>query len=322
MSCKYRVLITDRAWPDCDVERQILSQVDAEIVEAPNGDEDTLVQLARDVDAIATCWANVTEPVVRAAKRCRIVARFGIGLDNIAVPVASELGIPVTYVPDYCVEEVADHTLALLLACARNIGIYHQQSKAGTYDRSAGTPLRRLSELTLGLIGFGRIGRAVYRKARALGMNVVAYSRSNDDGGTGCPMLEWDELLQAADFVSLHCPANDETRGMMSAAAIGKMKSSAWLINTSRGTLINHADLWEASQFERIAGAALDVFDPEPPDLSRPLFLHERVIVTPHAAFLSRESLLELRTRTATQVAEALQGVRPEHVVNPHVYDE
>ncbi|MBT4868462.1 MAG: C-terminal binding protein [Planctomycetaceae bacterium] len=322
MSCNFRVLITDRAWPDCDVERQILSQVDAEVVEAPNGDEETLVELARDVDAIATCWANVTEPVVREAKRCRIIARFGIGLDNIAVPVASELGIPVTYVPDYCVEEVADHTLALLLACARNVGIYHHQSKAGTYDRSAGPPLRRLSELTLGLVGFGRIGQTVFRKARALGMSVVAHSRSNDACGTGCRMLKWDELLHAADFVSLHCPANDETRGMMSATAIGKMKSSAWLINTSRGTLVNHADLWEAIQSEGIAGAALDVFDPEPPDLSQPLFLHERVIVTPHAAFLSRESLLELRSRTATQVAESLQGVRPEHVVNPHVYQD
>jgi D-3-phosphoglycerate dehydrogenase len=322
MSYKFRVLITDRAWPDCDVERQILSQVDAEIVEAPSSDETTLVELARDVDAIATCWANVTEAVVRAAPRCRIIARFGIGLDNIAVPVASELGIPVTYVPDYCVEEVADHTLALVLACARNVGIFHQQSKAGIYDRGAGVPLRRLSELTVGLIGFGRIGRTVFRKAQALGMNVVAHSRRNDDGGTGCRMLALNELLQAADFVSLHCPATDETRGMMSASAFRQMKSSAWLINTSRGSLVNHADLWEAIQTETIAGAALDVFDPEPPDLSQPLFRHERVIVTPHAAFLSHESLLELRTRTATQVAQAIQGKRPAHVVNPHVYDD
>ena len=319
MSNQYRVLITDRAWPDCEVERRILEPIGVEIVDAPAGDEATLCALASDVDAIATCWAQVTESVIRAAPRCRIVARFGIGLDNIAVAVASELGIPVTYVPDYCVEEVADHTLALLLASARKIAFFHERTKAGEYDLQAGPRLRRLSGQTRGLLGLGRIGRAVFRKATAIGINVLASTPSGDDYGSGCPMVSFADLLDASDFVSLHLPAGPQTR-IMGAAEFKRMKRSAYLINTSRGTLVDHTALWSAIQAEELAGAALDVFDPEPPDLSAPLFSDSRVILTPHAGFLSEESLVELRTRTATQVAQVLQGMRPENVVNPQVY--
>jgi D-3-phosphoglycerate dehydrogenase len=262
----------------------------------------------------------VTEAVIRAAPRCRIVARFGIGLDNIAVAVASELGIPVTYVPDYCVEEVSDHTLALLLACARKVAFFHHRTKHGEYLLQAGPAMHRLSGQTLGLLGLGRIGQAVSRKARALGINVLASTPSGDDYGSGCAMVSFANLLEASDFVSLHLPASEQTQGIMGAAEFKRMKRSAYLINTSRGTLVDHAALWSAVQTGEIAGAALDVFDPEPPDLSAPLFSDNRVIVTPHAAFLSQESLDELRTRTAEQIAQALQGLRPENVVNPQVY--
>lgn len=317
-----RVLITDRAWPDLNVEREILQAVGAEIIEAPDADEATLCELAADCDALGACWAQVTENVVKAAKRCRVISRFGIGLDNIAIAAATAREIPVTYVPDYCVPEVADHTLAMLLALARRVPLYDARAKARVYDRVVTPPMRRLAGQTLGLVGFGRIAQAVHHRASAFGMNTITYSRTGNDHGTGCRMVELPTLLAESDFVSLHCPLTDATRQMLSTEQLAAMRPTAFLINTSRGGLIDHAALWQAIQDGEIAGAALDVFDPEPPDLSQQLFLDDRVLITPHAAFLSADSLLELRTRTATQIAHVLQGKRPEHLVNPEVWRE
>ena len=321
MSREFRVLITDRAWPDCAVERDILSRIGAEVVDAPQGDEATLVALARDADAIGTCWAHVTESVIRAAPKCRLVARFGIGLDNISVETATELGIPVSNVPDYCVSEVSDQALALILACARNVAFFHMRTKRGEYRLGAAPPMKRLAGATLGLVGFGQIARALLPKARAIGFNVLAHSQRSDDRGTGCHMVPLDDLLSRSDFVSLHLPLTEATHGLLGDRQFQQMKPTAYLVNTSRGALVDQAALWRALSTGRIAGAALDVFDPEPPDLSQPLYRDERVIVTPHAAFLSEESLKDLRTRASHQIAEALQGRRPENVVNPQVYD-
>jgi D-3-phosphoglycerate dehydrogenase / 2-oxoglutarate reductase len=320
MSGPFRVLITDRAWPDCSIERNVLASVGAEVVEAPRSDEATLIELAKTVDAIGTNWAPVTDRVIRACPRCRTVARFGIGLDNINVATCTALGIPVTNVPDYCVAEVSDHALALLLTAARNVAFFHARTKRGEYQLSAGPPMRRLSHTTLGLVGFGNIARALFPKARALGMTVIAHTRRGDDCGTGCPMVSLDEILAKSDFISLHAPLSDSTRHLIGAPQLARMKPSAWLINTSRGGLIDAAALRGALAAGRIAGAALDVFDPEPPDLSDPLYRDERVIVTPHAAFVSAESLSELRARAAQQIADALSGARPANVVNPEVY--
>ncbi|MDA1214480.1 MAG: NAD(P)-dependent oxidoreductase, partial [Planctomycetota bacterium] len=186
MGARFRVLITDRPWPDSRIEREILGKISAEVIEAPSDDEPTLVSLARNVDAIATCWAKVMRPVIDAAEQCRIICRMGIGLDNIAVDTATERGIPVTNVPDYCVDEVSDHTIALMLSFLRKTAFYHARTKSGEYKLQAGPPLRRLSALTLGLIGLGRTGRLVGQKAHALGMNVIACTRSRN-GSSSAP---------------------------------------------------------------------------------------------------------------------------------------
>lgn len=319
MADALQVLITDRAWPDSHVERDILANVGAEVIEADDSQESTLVELAANADAIATCWAQVTTAVIEASPKCQIIARFGIGLDNIAIDTATERGIPVTYVPDYCVPEVSDHTVALLLTALRKTAFFHQQTKSGHYALSEGPPLRRLAGQRLGLIGLGRIGQAVVPKARALGFEVVAHTPSANDHGTGCPMLSLDELLSTSDAVSLHLPLTDDNHQMLNANALALMPDHAVVINTSRGGLVDHAAVWDALRNDRLGGLALDVFDPEPPDLSDPLFADHRVIATPHAAFLSRESLHELRSRTARQVADVLVGRLPEHVVNPAV---
>ncbi|MSR56539.1 MAG: C-terminal binding protein [Planctomycetaceae bacterium] len=311
-----RVLLTDRAWPDAQIERVLLAEAGAELVEAPATDEATLVSQAAGVQAIITNWANVTAAVIESASHCRVICRAGIGLDNIDVAAASARGILVTNVPDYCVTEVADHALALLLACARNVALFHRRTKQGEYRLQAAPPMLRLTGKVLGLIGLGRIGSSLAERVRPLGLRIVACTSSGSAHGVECEMASLDELLGQSDFVSLHAPLTPATRYLLRLPQFEKMKRSAYVINTSRGGLIDHADLQTALARNLIAGAALDVFEPEPPDLSQPLFLDERVIVTPHAAFVSQESLVELRTRVARQVVAVLQGRRPENIVN------
>jgi D-3-phosphoglycerate dehydrogenase / 2-oxoglutarate reductase len=314
-----RVLQTDRAWPDTSIERAILDQAGIQLFEADATDEATLIALAGNVDAIMANWARITPSVVRSARRCRVICRSGIGLDNIDVATATMQGIPVTNIPDYCVNEVADHALALLLACARQIAFFHHRAKRGEYRVQAAGPMPRLAGKVLGLIGLGRIGRALAARARPLGLEIVAHTSSGSSHGVDCRMTSLDELLAVSDFLSLHAPLNATTRHLLRLPQFARMKRSAYLINTSRGGLIDHADLATALKRNLLAGAALDVFDPEPPDLSQPLFCDERVIVTPHAAFISEESLIELRTRVARQAVDVLQGRVPECVVNPEV---
>ena len=320
MSARFRVLITDRAWPDTSVESDLLSRIGADVVESASTDEAALVAAASDVDAIATNWACVTEAVMRASGRCRTVARVGIGVDNIAVSAATALGIPVTNCPDYCVSEVSDHALGLLLACARRIGFFHGRTKRGEYKLAAVRPMQRIAGQTLGLLGLGHIARELVPKARALGLNVIAHTASGRDYGTRVRMVSFPELLASSDYLSVHAPLNDSTRRLFDAAALAQMKPTAYLINTSRGGLIDEVALWDALQRDQLAGAALDVFEPEPPDLSRPLFQDERVIVTPHAAFVSEQSVRQLRVQAMEQVVAVLEGRRPNNVLNPQIY--
>lgn len=321
MSAPYRVLLTDRAWPSLDLERDILARGNAELIEAPDDSEATLISLAADVDAIATCWAQVTSNVIDAASNCRIISRLGIGLDNIDVSAATAKKIPVTNIPDYCIPEVADHTLGLLLGMTRKIAWFDQKAKQGQYDLSAAGPMYRLEGKTLGLFGFGRIARAVRERALSFGLTVIAHSASQRDYETGCEMVSLDDLLGRSDYLSIHAPLSPHTRQLFDKQAFPRMKSGVYLINTSRGGLIDHAALWEAIQSGIVSGAGLDVFDPEPPNLSDPLFQDSRVIVTPHAAFTSEESLVDLRTRVCQQILLVLQNEQPENLVNPEIYD-
>ena len=316
---RFRVLLTDYAWANLDIERQTLAEIDAELVVAPEKNVATLTSLAADADAIMTNWANVPAEVIQAAPKCRIISRLGIGLDNIDVATATERKILVTNVPDYCLIEVAEHALALLLALARKVGYYHQQTKNGRYELQAGPVLRRIEGQTLGIVGLGNIGTRLAEKAAALGMNVLATARSPRTVPSGVERRELSALLSESDYVSLHVPLVAETRHLISADEFARMKPSAYLVNTARGGLVDHQALAEALASGRLAGAALDVQEPEPPNLAEPPWNDPRVIVTPHAAFVSAESLTNLRTRTARQVAVCLSGGQPEHVVNATV---
>jgi len=312
----YKALLTDYAWPDLDIEQKILGEAGIELVVAQAKDAASLAELARDCDAIMTNWAKVPEEVIAAAPKCRIVCRLGIGLDNIDVAAATRRNIPVTNIPDYCLIEVAEHALALIFALARKVAFYHQQTKTGRYALQEGPLLRRIEGQTLGIVGLGNIGRKLAEKAMALGLHALALSRRRQAAMPGVQFVELEELLSQSDYVSLHLPLTSETIHLIGTEQLARMKPSAYLINTARGRLIDTIALGQALVEGRLAGAALDVQDPEPPDLTQPPYNDPRVIITPHAAFVSQESLANLRERVARQVVDRLQGRRPEHVVN------
>ena len=317
-----KVLITDYVWANVDIERRILATVGAEAIVSPSGSEADLVRLATDCDAIMTCFAQVTPAVVRAATHCVHIARYGIGVDNIATDVATELGIVVTNVPAYCVDEVAEHALSLLLAGARKIPRYDRAIRSGRWDLQAGKPLYRINGRTLGIIGFGKIGRALAQKTSGLGLRILAYDPYLAAHGAEIPgveLVDLDRLLRESDLVSVHVPLTAETRAMIGEEELRKMKPSACLVNTSRGSVVDVPALVRALREGWIAAAGLDVLPEEPPPAGSPLLELENLVLTPHASFYSEESLIDLQTSTAEEVVRILSGQQPHHLVNPEV---
>ncbi|MDE0483106.1 MAG: C-terminal binding protein [Candidatus Poribacteria bacterium] len=322
MSNNWKVLITDYAWSSIEPEREVLAKIGAELIVAKTGDEEELLTLAPTVDGILTCWKPVRESVIDAAKKCQIIARYGIGLDNIDVETATENGIIVTNVPAYCVDEVSDHAMALLLACSRNISVYNEAIKSGIWDQNIGQQMYRLRGKTLGIIGFGHIAKAIIPKAKAFGLNVKIYSpRTSAEliQPQGAEKVSFQDLLKTADFITIHAPLTTETQHMFSHDEFRAMKSTAFLINTARGGIVDTAALTEALQNGEIAGAGIDVLETEPPEIDEVLLTLDNVVITPHAAFVSEESILELEVTAATCVTQVLTGQLPESIVNPSV---
>ena len=321
----YKVLVTDYVWPSLEPEREVLAAIGAELVPAPDGDEDTLVSMARGVDAILTCFAKVTENVVRAAESCVAIGRYGVGVDNIAVDTATELGIAVTYVPDYCVDEVSDHAMALLLAWNRRI-VQLDRSVRTTGWGSVPLTMRmmRLRGKTLGIVGYGRIGRAMAVKAQAFGFEIIVSDptmETREAEEEGVRLVDLATLMRDSDFVSLHAPGTPATAGLIGRAELDLMKPDAFLINCARGSLIDEDALYDALSSGRIAGAGVDVLiDLAPPPDDR-LFALDNLLATPHTAFYSQEATLELERRAAGEVASVLQGNMPDNLVNPAVLE-
>ncbi|MDP6549092.1 MAG: C-terminal binding protein [Dehalococcoidia bacterium] len=318
----YRVLVTDYVWPSTQPEREVLASIGAEIVEAPDPSTGTLASLAADVDAIMVCFAQVTGEVVRAARKCIVISRYGVGVDNIDVDTATREGIAVTYVPDYCVDEVSDHVMSLLLTWNRQVGFYDRVAKEGRWKGvSSPVPLTRLRGSTLGVIGLGRIGRAVAKKARAFGLEILANDPHLSPAAAldGVRLVDLPELLAQSDYVTVHTPLNDETLGLVGAPELAQMKPSAFIINCARGPILDEAALYVALRDRKIAGAGLDVMEQAAPPAGHPLFQLDNVLVTPHVAFLSRQSVHELEVRTAQATVDVLQGRMPQFLVNPAV---
>ena len=322
MSYKYKVMMTDYAWPSVEPERQVLEEIGAELIVAESGTEEEFVDLASEVDGILTCWLHVTTAVVEAAQQCKVIGRCGIGLDNIDVETATALGMVVTNVPAYCIDEVSDHTMALLLSCARKISLLDRTVKSGSWTRDVGPSMRRIRGQKLGIIGFGKIGRAIVPKAKAFGLEVLIYSpRATEQIADehGVTLVNIPELLAESDFITIHAPLNPETQDLLNAEAFRRMKSTAYVLNTSRGGIIDTGALYDALTTGEIAGAGLDVLAEEPPQPNEPLLALENAVVTPHAAFISEESTYDLEVTAAAEVARVLTGQMPESVVNPEV---
>ncbi|PKV76897.1 C-terminal binding protein [Nocardia fluminea] len=315
----YRVLITDHPAATIEVERAVFDAAGVDIVVAESTDPEALAALAVDVDAIATCFAKVTAAVLDNAPRCRTVARFGVGVDNIDVARASELGIVVTNVPVYCIDEVADHTLMLLLALARRLVPFAVDTAAGHWNRGLAPVPIRLRGKTFGIVGAGAIGSALIPRVTALGMTVLTLDRHGVDIEGATAVSSLDELLVAADVVSLHLPLTTATHHLIGARELDLMKPTALLLNTSRGGLIDTAALTAALSEGRLGGAGLDVTEPEPLAADHRLREMPGVVLTPHYAFSSDGSMADLSRIAAEHVLDVFAGRRPTSIVNAEV---
>jgi D-3-phosphoglycerate dehydrogenase len=308
---KTLIAITDSPFPSLDPAKKALARLDPEYRMAKSPSADDILAVARDADAVLVTYAKLPRELLKELKRCKAIGRFGLGVDNIDLPAAKACGIAVNYVPDYCLREVSDHAMALLLALARKIPLSNKLVQSGRWEVLPITPLRRLEGQVLGLIGFGNIPRALAPKAKAFGLRVVTHDPYLSPEMLAAAAVEdasFDALLGMSDFVSVHAPLIPATRGLMNAAAFAKMKKDAYLINTARGPLVDEAALIAALDSGHLGGAALDVVTTEPLAKDSPLIGRDNVILTPHTAFYSVEALEELQTKCASDVARVLSG--------------
>jgi len=321
MAAKAKVVLTDYVWESLDVEKKILAGLGDLVPLQTKKPEDFLSQAA-DCDALLNTYAGpITADVMAKMPKCRIIARYGIGVDTIDLDAATAAGIIVTNNPTYCIEEVAEHTMALLLDSARKIAFYDRQVRAGTWAVPPGKPLYRLVGRTLGLVGFGNIARQVAVRAAAFGMKILYADPFVKDGQFSEPgkKVELTELYQASDFVSVHPPLTPQTRGMINDDAFSKMKPGAVLINCSRGPVVDTAALVRALDTKKIAGCALDTTDPEPLPDPHPLRGRDNVIINPHVAWYSETAMVGLQAGAPNEVRRVLSGEWPINVVNKAV---
>jgi D-3-phosphoglycerate dehydrogenase len=322
VSGKPKVVLTDYVWESLAVERETLEDIASFVALRTKSPEEFLPEAA-DCEALLNTYAGpINAEVMSRMPRCKIIARYGIGVDTIDVDAATRAGIIVTNNPTCCIEEVAEHTMALLLACARKVPLYDRLVRAGRWELPPGKPIFRLVGRTLGLVGFGNIGRAVAVRAAAFGMRVLFYDPLVEQGRFAVPgekRSELLEMLRESDFVSVHPLLAPATRGMIGDEAFAHMKPTAFLVNCARGPIVDTPALVRALDSRRIAGCALDTTDPEPLPDPHPLRGRDDVIVTPHAAWYSEQAMVGLQAGAPSEVRRVLTGEWPVHVVNQAV---
>jgi D-3-phosphoglycerate dehydrogenase len=316
---RYTIAIADSPFPSLEPIEKVLLPVGAELRMSASGAADDILAVAREADALIVCYAKIPGDLIRGLARCKVIGRTGLGVDNIDLPAASEAKITVTYVPDYCIGEVSDHAMALMLSLARKVPFANAIVQQGRWEMATVVPIRRLAGQVLGLAGFGNIPRAVASKAKAFGLRIIAYDPFAAPAvfaAAGVERVSFDELLASSDIISVHAPLTPQTRGMFNATAFAGMKTGALLINTARGPLVEQKALIEALDAGRLGGVALDVVETEPLPKDSPLLGRANVVLTPHTAFYSVEALVELQTKCATDVARVLSGELPRYPAN------
>jgi D-3-phosphoglycerate dehydrogenase / 2-oxoglutarate reductase len=315
-----KVVVTDYQFETLDVEAAVLKEQGCELVARVQSNEAELIALVSDADAVISQYAPLTPTVIAAMKRVKAIVRYGIGVDNVNLPAAREHGIPVCNIPDYCPDEVGDHTLALLLAITRQIVTGTNYIRGGKWGLPVPvTAMSTLSQHHIGIIGLGRIGRSVAHRLKGFNCKMSAYDPqldASDIRGLGCHPATLDEVLEKSDVVTLHVPSTDSTRNMINAARLAKFKPGAILINVSRGDLVDTDALVDALKSGKLSAAGLDVSNPEPIPAGHPLRSMENVVFTSHVASASLPAMMRLRTGVATIAALAANGKPVYNIVN------
>jgi len=301
-----------------------LAKANAELVSADCATEDEIIEAAKDADAIITWGAQITRRVMEALPKCKVIVRYGVGFDTIDVGAATDNDILVVNVPDFCWEEVSNHAITLLLACAKKLALLNDLTKQGLWAESkqAQAPMGSIYRQTLGIIGCGNIGRMTARKAQCFGLKILGYDPYLDKSlarESGITLVSLPELLKESDLVSVHTPLNEQTWHLIGEKEFKQMKPTAYFINTSRGSVVDEPALIKALQEKWLAGAALDVFEKEPVDSDNPLLKMDNVVVTPHSASYSDVAFKRLRTSVGQEAARVLSGRWPKNVVNKTV---
>jgi D-3-phosphoglycerate dehydrogenase len=305
------IAVTECVFPSLDPAKAALARLNPTFRMSKSVNADDILAVAKDADAILVTYAKLTRDILTQLTKCKAIGRFGLGVDNIDLPTAKEKGIAVNYVPDYCIREVSDHTMALLLSLIRKIPLSNKLVQSGRWEMPAVVPIRRIEGTVLGLVGFGHIPRLVAPKAQAFGITVIAYDPYVKPEGFKAANVEgvdFDTLLKTSDYVSVHAPLLPATRGMLNAAAFAKMKKGVYIVNTARGPLIDEPALLAALDAGQVGGAGLDVLTAEPLAKDSPLLGRDNVIISPHTGFYSIEALDELQTKCASDVARVLSG--------------
>ncbi len=317
----YRIVIaaTEPGFPDYSYEREILEPLSDSLEVKFCHTETELVKFCRDADAILTNHSPFTKQVIDQLERCKVIVRYGIGYDTVDIQAAASRNIPVVNIPDYGIQEVADHAFSLLLSTVRKIPMMNDHIKRGNWKIESLRPIVGLRDKVLGLAGFGNIAREVARRAKGFNLHVQAYDPFLSETlfqQEGVRKVDLETLLTESDFISLHLPLNNSTEHLFQKSNFQKMKATAYLINTSRGGVVNTADLVWALEQGVIAGAGLDVFEQEPLPTDHPLFQFEQCVLSPHVSWLSEESMVRLQQYAALEVKRVLMGERPRHIVN------
>jgi len=319
----FKVVLADNDNYPIEIEKKVFSELNINFVYLNTKDQQIITDASRDADALMVAYAKIDASVISELKKCRVIVKYGIGVDNIDVEAASQAGIWVANLPDYAVFEVANHTMALVLALNRKITLFNEGIRKGQWGFTMGIPIERIDDQTIGLIGFGNIAQKVAKKAIGLGLNVIAFDPFLDEffmssrGVKKISVLE--DLLKDSDYVSLHSPLNDSTKGIIGEKELKTMKPGAYLVNTGRGGLIDEPVLIKALKEKWIAGAALDVFIKEPIDIDNELLKLDNVILTPHAAYYSEQSLQNQRRMAAESALDVLKGGTPKSFFNKNL---
>lgn len=316
----FKVLVTDYEFAQLNFEEQVFAEsgLGIEFIKAQCKTEDDVIAAAQDVDGILNQYAPLSARVLRALPNLKVISRYGVGVDTIDVDVAKELGITVCNVPDYGVEEVSNHAVALFMAWTRKIVELNNAVKAGTWDFSIGTPIYRFKDRVFAVLGFGKIPRRVIEKVAPLGLKLVAYDpfvSAEDMAAYGVQKVELQEALEQADILSIHVPLIESTRHLINQQSIQTLKDGVFIINTARGPIVETEALLQGLASGKIAGAALDVVEQEPIGQDHPLLAYDNVYITPHSAFYSEEAVVELRSKAAKNIVDKLAGHVPAYVI-------